>query len=835
MKNYLLILLHLAVVSLSSQEIVPITQLEVTPLGTAALTFASDTDSYYLLYHKQESEVRFTRAIAISMGEADNMTMHDNLTADTQENYQVLRYAIANPGDIDNDGIDDVTEIEEYNNHAPLNPAPPIDFVNGVRTIPDTMMLNDLSFNRNIDVLGQRLTNLQTVKFYLLDAQNTYPQLYFLNANTHLAHWEFAQVVPIPDITNSKHYRGQVAWHPDILSNNGTEGMYRFRFQPTDAYSFEEIQTIQELLAAHLPFIQNNLCYYPMPAALPTVESEMALYDDSRVCLLYESDLYADIDYLPLNIKEGYGLLRNLEPNEEPNAREVIIMESLPNELSRVAGIITTVPQTPLSHVNLRAIQDQVPNAFIRFALETDSVQSLIGKYVHYKVAADKYELTETTKAVVDAHFESLRPENEQTPPRDLSEQSILPLDDIEFSDSESFGVKCSNVATMRNFGFPMGTIPKGYGIPFYFYDEFMKHNGFYAEVAELLNDPEFNNDIEVQKDELKDLRSDIKDAELPVWMYDELTILQESFPPGTSIRCRSSSNNEDLPGFSGAGLYDSKTQHPDEGHISKSVKQVFASTWNFRAFDEREFYRIDHLATAMGILCHPNYSDEKVNGVAVSSDPLHDTEGTYYVNSQQGEDLVTNPNEFSIPEELLLVVDTSQGSPYILLRPSSLNDGDLLLSENQFDELREYLTVIHEEFEKLYEAEGKANFAMEIEYKITAQNQLIIKQARPWAGFWKTNSVVENEASRKNYLIYPNPVKESLTIKLERDSGSQFSVVIYDIKGRIVRRPMQFITDIDKEIRLDIARMQLESGLYHIHLSSRSGADRTVIHVVIF
>ena len=47
-----------------------------------------------------------------------------------------------------------------------------------------------------------------------------------------------------------------------------------------------------------------------------------------------------------------------------------MIYEALPNELPRVAGIISTVPQTPLSHVNLRAVQDGMPNAFIRDALD---------------------------------------------------------------------------------------------------------------------------------------------------------------------------------------------------------------------------------------------------------------------------------------------------------------------------------------------------------------------------------------------------------------------------------------------------------------------------------
>ena len=72
----------------------------------------------------------------------------------------------------------------------------------------------------------------------------------------------------------------------------------------------------------------------------------------------------------------------------------------------------------------------------------------------------------------------------------------------------------------------------------------------------------------------------------------------RHAIPEGQSLRYRSSTNNEDLPGFSGAGLYDSKTQDPEETEedgIDKSIKGVWASLWNFRAFTEREFHRIDH------------------------------------------------------------------------------------------------------------------------------------------------------------------------------------------------------------------------------------------------
>ncbi len=156
----------------------------------------------------------------------------------------------------------------------------------------------------------------------------------------------------------------------------------------------------------------------------------------------------------------------------------------------------------------------------------------------------------------------------------------------------------------------------------------------------------------------------------------------------------------------------------------------MFASLWTFRAFTEREFHRIDHLAAKMGVLVHPNYSDELANGGAVSFDPIYGRDEYYYVNTQLGEDLVTNPEAHSVPEELLL---RSLGNYTILATSNLVEPGQLLMSDDQLRQLRAHLEVIHDHFAGLYNPAPDDPFAMEIEFKITSDDILAIKQARPW------------------------------------------------------------------------------------------------------
>ena len=709
----------------------------VVEVGAVPIVVESTTDEYFVLYvrHDLDADTTFEVPVGVTLGQDGATTLTESVEALPKERYRVEKYLVSDPADVDGDCTDDITELADPVGMNPVNPVPAMSFDDGAAAIPNRETYVSLAYKSDSGI-DSHLRNLEAVKFHMVDMNTDRPSVYFMNTKTYQRHDDFSAAVglEVNPLHGHETMIAEMVYHPKAVAPDGSLGVYRFQFGANDVYSFKEISYAFTVLAASMPLLEDNLAYYPMwSKAVPRFHKDKSLYDDSRVDVLLAEDIAFDLDFISLNRGRGFGFLRAMSLGERPNPRDIVIYDALPNELPRVAGIITTVPQTPLSHVNLRAVQDGVPNAFVRDALEASDIEGLIGSYVQYLVGSTTYYVFAASPAEVDAHYADSRPSEPQTPERDLTVTEITPLSDIEFDDWNAFGVKAANVAVLGTLDFPENTVPDGYAVPFYFYDEFMKHNGFYDDVKELLADPHFQSDFDTQEKELKKLRKKIKKGETPEWMTGALEEMHAGFPAGTSLRYRSSTNNEDLPGFSGAGLYDSKTQHPDETEedgIAKSLKQVYASLWNFRAFTEREFYRVDHLAAAMGVLVHPNYSDELANGVAVSFDPIRMRYGSYYVNTQVGEDLVTNPDAHSAPEEILL----HRGGEYTVLATSNqMQRGQLLMSDAQMDQLRRHLELIHDEFAKLYGVEADEPFAMEIEFKITSDDILSIKQARPW------------------------------------------------------------------------------------------------------
>ena len=425
-----------------------------------------------------------------------------------QEDNAAVSFSIGN-----DDRVRAELNREVAGQRAPLNAATAVAIADGATTIPDMNTYRTLAWSRRTFPGEARLANRETIKFIILNL-GTGATVYFQNTKRYRHHYLFGWKVLGGSGSTSVCWTtevmcGAIVYHPNAVAPSGELGTFFYTYQQSHRWPFENVAQSHEALAASMPFLRNNLVYYPMSdKTLAKYETEKESYAVSRVPVYLTEDLGDASVFRGLNPGVGYGLLRVIGPGERPSFRDIAILRSLPNDLPTFAGAISLEPQTPLSHVNLRAIQDGVPNGYIGAALDDPMVTGLVGRYVRYEVAEDReqrfswtnpetgaveewvgYLVTEATAEEVAAHHAARRPTEAQTPPRDLTVTAYKDLDDIAFADSDAFGVKAANVAAMRDFGFAEGTVPDGYALPFYFYDAFMKHNGFYGDVDALRDD----------------------------------------------------------------------------------------------------------------------------------------------------------------------------------------------------------------------------------------------------------------------------------------------------------------------------------------------------------
>lgn len=599
-----------------------------------------------------------------------------------------------------------------------------------------------------MDVPGA--VQMSEVKFLVTDVMTDSPRLYFLNSSSYKYHWKF--------------YSNALGWNMDLLSFNTRtytdfnrrliagsivryhsyssdlypDGVYSVEFWPSDPIHAHEAALVLNLLETGMPFASEMLVYHPTGETQVRIyREELTDFEGYGVNTVSTHQLYEGVSYSALNTGVACGILRSGNSSGTWSSGDIVVFETIPNDISHVAGVITTVPQTPLSHINLKARQNGTPNAFIENFTETPDYTSMLGHYVRLTVLPGNYRIEAIPFSEAAEWLESVRPESVTVLVSDLSENRILSLSDLRHSNSVFCGAKAANLGELSRC-LPSGSVPQGYAIPFAYYHEFMEYNNLYALVDSLTAGEAFSRSVEARDEILSEIRRSVREGELPPWMMDSLDEMASQFEPETSLRCRSSTNNEDLPGFNGAGLYESYTHHGYEGHISETVKQVWAGMWTYRAYEEREFHRIEHVSASMGVVVHPSFRNEAANGVAVTQNIFNPFITGYYVNVQAGDDMVTNPEPESIPEEFIITRQYLTGvwqTEVQYIGSSNRTDGDeRVLTEEQISMLEEYLEDIHRHFARVYGAgSDDPDFAMEIEFKITAAGELVVKQARPW------------------------------------------------------------------------------------------------------
>jgi phosphoenolpyruvate synthase/pyruvate phosphate dikinase len=296
-------------------------------------------------------------------------------------------------------------------------------------------------------------------------------------------------------------------------------------------------------------------------------------------------------------------------------------------------------------------------------------------------------------------------------------------------------GAKAANFAEIMSI-VPEVRMPRpAFAIPFAAFDKHMTDHGLWTELEGIVADAPTGTELE---ERLFALRLRLYRAPMDPATVAAIQSMVETTFGADEVRFRSSTNVEDLPSFSGAGLYTSVGGYATE--VESKVKVVWASAFNYAAFVEREFYRVDHRQVMMGVLVHRSFEEEMANGVALTINEFTALRPGFYINSQKGEVSVTNPTGEATPEQILWY-RYYQGLPeyYEVLTRSSLTGGEPVLGDAQYSELAQLLELVHARFRILYcglpEGGYDPNCATDVEWKVAADGLLYIKQARPLRG----------------------------------------------------------------------------------------------------
>jgi pyruvate,water dikinase len=374
-------------------------------------------------------------------------------------------------------------------------------------------------------------------------------------------------------------------------------------------------------------------------------------------------------------------------------------------------------------------------------------------RWVRLSVRIDGFTVEEITQAEADAWWEMKRPTKLILPAMDTSKTGlpdIRTVVDVNKPQREelrraipAFGGKATHYAAMAAADIVPMVKPPGFVIPVYHYQRFMEQNGFYAKVDELLADPAFRGDCRVQAARLEELRRQMETAPVDpafVKMLDDKLATEYQ---GRAIRYRSSSTAEDVAGFTGAGLYTSKTGDPDDPKKPplEAIRKVWSSVWFQRGFQERDFRGVDQKSVGMAILAHPNFTHETANGVAQTANS-YDPSGlqpAFVINVQKDDGSVTLPLPGETTEQLIYY-HFNDNQPIVYVSHSNqVPAGTTVLSRSQVHELGVALEAIQSFFRPSYGPppdKPGAWYGLEVDFKFDfppgLPGGLFIKQARP-------------------------------------------------------------------------------------------------------
>ena len=406
---------------------------------------------------------------------------------------------------------------------------------------------------------------------------------------------------------------------------------WTFEFWEGDLIPAEQIKLAYDII--------NKTFFEPVaykPNSLRQEEDSNGIEGMQRVM---QSDIAKEQEYQALNLARGIGrihIIEKFDEHVEIGFNEILVLNETPVSLPPVAGIITSKPSTPLSHINLLAKGWGVPNAYIKNAQELFKAYN--GRWIILDTLQDKYTIKLADNDALKKYQDRILVRKAlMTPRSDLTVTRLASLREQRKRDIIAYGGKSANLGEVMNARLPSVTVPDGFGVPFYYYDQFIKENKLEDPIYEMMGDQKFVHDPAYRRERLTEMRARIQAGKVSDGLRAEVLRRLKTEYAGKGVFVRSSSNSEDLPNFSGAGLYSTVPNVKEPEQVVEAIKTVWASLWNFEAYEARERAGVDHSKVYMGVLVQEGINSES-SGVMITTDPYNrENNDAIYISAKRG------------------------------------------------------------------------------------------------------------------------------------------------------------------------------------------------------
>jgi hypothetical protein len=461
-------------------------------------------------------------------------------------------------------------------------------------------------------------------------------RIYYINSRKYTFHRDFV---------NSEYLsleRGPAFFENNYLQPNRRFIMGTIAYQtPLQRWTFEFwegdlIPRDQILLTSR---VISKTFFAPVafkPNSLRQEEASVSLPGVSRVL---QRDLVTAQDYQPLNLARGIGRIRVIEKLDEHvtlGPDEIPVLAEVPVSLPPVAGIITARPSTPLSHINLLAGSWGVPSASIRDAQVR--LRPYDGAWVSFETKRTTYSIQRVGPDQLQQYQRRVAARRRvMTPRADLSVKRLAELRRQRAASVVAYGAKSANLGEVAHARLPGLAVPSGFTIPFFYYDQFIRENHLAEPIREMRRDPRFARDAAYRRERLAALRERMTHGRLNRALRAHLLRRVHAAYAGKGLFVRSSTNAEDLPNFNGAGLYTTVPNVRGDEPLVEAVKTVWASIWNFEAYEARERAGVEHTNVYMAVLVQEGISAESA-GVMITTDPFDpENRDSVYISAKRG------------------------------------------------------------------------------------------------------------------------------------------------------------------------------------------------------